>query len=258
MPSTIHTSDNPPSTVVIGAEEDDSAAYRTISVLALVGLALGLAAPLAFFAPLLMVLPIAGAVLGLLALHRIATSDGALMGRAAALAGIALSVASLTAAWTRVELSQYLLSRQARSTALEWFTLLQQGEVEQAFQLMNNSRQRPAPVNPDDPNSKPATSPIDDFRATPVVHFMLDHAQTAPVRYDRDVTIDMFAAGEARIQQQYSVDVPPVDGNGAASTIDVVLVRTRSGGPYEWLISSAASDDVPTAPHDHDHAGHAH
>jgi hypothetical protein len=174
--------------------------------------------------------------------------------------GIALSVASLTAAFTRVELSQFMLSRQARSAALEWFALLQKGEVDQAFQMMGSSRQRPAPVNPNDPTAKPATSPLEDFRAGPVVHFMLEHAQAAPVRHDRDVAIDMLPNGEARIQQQYSVGVPPTGGNGTTSSIDMVLFRSRSssGGPYEWLISNATSDDVPTQPHEHDHAGHAH
>ncbi len=151
MQSTIHTSDRPPSTVVIGAKSDEDAAYRTVSILALVSLALGLVSPLAFFAPLLMVLPITGAILGLLAVRRIATSDGALIGRTAALAGLVLSVASITAASTRTQLTQYLLSRQARATAVEWFTLLQHGNVEQAFQLMTSSRQRPAQPHPGDP-----------------------------------------------------------------------------------------------------------
>jgi hypothetical protein len=264
--STTHTSSTPPSTVVIGADDDDSAQYRTISVLSLVSLAFGLASPLAFFGPLLMVLPIAGAVLALLAVRRIALSDGTLIGRTAALLALALSVASITAAFTRVELSHYLLSRQARATALEWFTLLQQGETEQASQLMSNSRQRPAPANPDNPNAAPATSPLDEFRAGPVVHFMLEHARSAPVRYDRSVAIDLFTTGEARIQQQYSVGVPPTNGDGTVSMIDLVLQRSRGagGGPFEWLVSSATSDDVPTEPHEHDHdhghdhAGHVH
>lgn len=260
MQSTVPTSDTPPSTLAIGAEIDDDAAYRTISILALVSLGLGLISPLVFFAPLLLVLPIAGAVLGLLAVRRIATSDSALIGRAAALVGIALSVASISAAITRGELSQYLLSRQARATALEWFALLQQGDAEQAFQLMSTSRQRPSIAPPDAPAEQPAASPLDEFRAGPVVHFMLDHAKTAAVRYDHEVASELFPTGEARVQQQYSVGVPPPNGDGTSSTVDLVLQRSRgpAGGPFEWQISSATSNDIHVEPHDRDHAGQVH
>ena len=57
-----------------------------------------------------------------------------------------------------------------------------------------------------------------------------------------------------------------VGGDGTVSMVDLVLQRSRGagGGPFEWLVSSATSDDVPTEPHEHDHghnhdhAGHAH
>ena len=44
---------------------DDEPSYRTISVLALVSLMFGLAAPLCLMAPLLFVIPIAGVALAL-------------------------------------------------------------------------------------------------------------------------------------------------------------------------------------------------
>lgn len=260
MQSTIHTTDTQPTAVVIGAEVDEDANYRTVSVLALVSLGLALLSPLVFFGPLLMIFPIASAVLGLLALRQIATSDGALIGRAAALVGIAVSVAGITAGFTRTELSQYLLSRQARTTALEWLSLLQQGDAEQAFLLMSTSSQRPPHAHPGAPTEQPAESPLDIFRASPVVHFMLEHAGSAPVQYDGDTAYELFTTGEARIQQQYSVSVPPVDGNGTTSTLNIVVLRSRgyAGGPFQWRISSATSDDLPVEPHEHSHAGHVH
>ena len=103
MQSTIHTTSTP-SAVVIGADED--AAYRTLSILSVVSLILGVAAPLAFFAPLLLVIPLAGIATALLAIRHIALSEGALMGRAAALVGLVLSVGCISAAFTRTALTE--------------------------------------------------------------------------------------------------------------------------------------------------------
>lgn len=258
MQTTIHSNDAPPSAKLIGAESDADADYRTVSTLALVSLGLGLVSPLVYFGLLLMVLPIAGAVLGLLAIRRIATSDGALIGRAAALVGIAVSVASIAAAMTRTEVSQFLLSRQARATSVEWFSLLRQGNPDQALQLMTNNYQRPPQALPGAPVEKPAASPLDEFRANPVVHFLLEHAQTAPVEYLGDVVYDLFPSGEARVEQQFSVGVPPRVGDRTSSVVNLVLLRSRAsgGGPFEWRISTATSDDVPVEPHDH--AEHVH
>jgi hypothetical protein len=80
-----------PSMAVIGADEDT--VYRTLSVMSLISLCLGLAAPLCLVAPLLYAIPIAGTAVALVALRQIATSDGALIGRKAALVALALCVA---------------------------------------------------------------------------------------------------------------------------------------------------------------------
>ncbi len=78
VPSNLHTTAMSPPAAVVGAE--DEAPYRTMSVLSIVGLVLGVAAPLAMFAPLLFAIPIAGAAVSLLALRRIALSEGRLSG----------------------------------------------------------------------------------------------------------------------------------------------------------------------------------
>src|SRR5262245_45308902 len=73
--------------------------YRTLSVLALVSLVIGLASPLAFAAPLALAIPIIGIAVALVALHRISRSEGLLAGRWAAITGLALSVASIVAVY---------------------------------------------------------------------------------------------------------------------------------------------------------------
>jgi hypothetical protein len=233
------------SAVVIGADED--ASYRTMSVLAIVSLLLGLAAPLALFGPLLFVLPIAGIVVALLAIRRIALSEGTLIGRKAALVGIALSIASMTAAYTRAELTQALLSRGARSTALEWFSLMQAGKAESALSLMSQSRKSPPRAEPGaPPPTGPVLTPVESLRADPVAHFLLEHAAGAPVEFVSAEPALLYPSGEASIDQTYTVGVPSETTSAPVTTVKVTVVRPRSadGAPSQWLVSGGRSDDI--------------
>ncbi len=244
-----------PSAVVIGADED--APYRTVSVLSIVSLVLGLAAPLAMIAPLLFALPIAGAVVAVLAIRRIAASDGLMVGRMAAVIGLALSIASVSAAVTRTALTQELLSRQARAAAFEWFKLLQAGDAERAFLMTLASRQSPPPQDPSDLHdavSEPETPPLEKFRVEPVVHFLLDHAQGMPVEYVRDSAFDPASNGGERIQQLFVVGAPAAAGDASTTSVEIVLqqVRGYKGAPSQWLVSAYQSDDVTAEPDQHD------
>ena len=105
MQTSIHPTAATPSAVVIGADED--AAYRTMSML--VDRRPGARARCA-------TRDVRPAADGdshrghrswrLLAIRRIALSEGTLIGRTAALIGLALSIASISAAFTRTELTQ--------------------------------------------------------------------------------------------------------------------------------------------------------
>jgi hypothetical protein len=250
------------SAVVIGM--DDEADYRTISVLALVSLVLGLTAPLCLMAPLLFALPIAGVALALLAIRRIAVSDGALIGRAAAMIGLALSIASMTAAYTHTTLVQELLSWQSRAVALEWIALLQAGKTEQAFEQTVASKQGPpppAPAGAPEATAQPQVPPIDTFRQDPVVQFLLDHAQGASVRYVRDEAFDPGVRGDASIQQQFVIGAPKATAGGGTTSIQLIMKRSRgyNGARAQWLVSAYKSDDVASHPSEHDHsAAHNH
>jgi hypothetical protein len=260
--TSVHPTAATPSAVVIGADED--AAYRTMSSLSIVGLVLGLAAPLTMFAPLLMVIPIAGVAVALLAIRRIALSEGTLIGRTAALIGLALSIASISAAFTRTELTQVILSRQARATAREWFDHLQAGQADQALLLMSLSRQSPPSTEPGEaPGGEPkaAPTPLESLRADPVAHFLLDHAAGAPVEFVRDTSLELFPSGEAQIQQEYSVGVPSETRDAPTTSVELVLQRSRgsNAAPSEWLVSAAKSDDLAVHADAHEHsADHVH
>lgn len=134
--------------------------------------------------------------------------------------------------------------------------------MQRAFELTTTSRQPPPKAPPGAPESDEiAVPPIENFRKDPVVHFLLEHAKDAPVTFVRDEIVDPAAIFNARIQQLYEVAAPPPDANGAAATtIELILQRTRGYGnaPTEWLVAAYRSDQLP-ADHVHDsHAGHAH
>ncbi len=262
MQTSSHPTVPSPSAVVIGADED--AAYRTMSSLSIVSLVLGLAAPLALFAPLLMVIPIAGVALSLSAIRRIALSEGTLIGRTAAILGLALSVASISAAYTRTELTQVILSRQARAVALEWFDHLKAGDADNALLLMSLNRQSPPTedsLEPHGPAAHASRTPLESFRADPVVHFLLDHAAGAPVEFMRDSGLQLFPSGEAQIQQLYKVAVPSETSGTPETTVELVLQRSpgSNGGTSKWRISAARSDDIAVhAGDDEQLPGHVH
>jgi len=241
-----HTTVPRPAATVVGGEDD--IVYRTVSVPAVLSLLLGLASPLSFIAPLLLVIPLAGAVLALLALRRIAESDGAMIGRGAALVTLALCVASSSATFSRSVVEERLLSRQARQVALEWFELLQRGDVERAFALTLDSIRPSAPPDPTSSVAEAEQNPLERFRGHSVVRYMVIGNGAIEVRYERDLGFDPGLRGQCRIEQQYRVGAFQPTSPAPPATIRVTLQRILSGdAPPRWLVAGTLSDDVPNA-----------
>jgi hypothetical protein len=233
-----------PAGVVIG---DDEADFGTISVLSLVSLVLGLAAPLCVLAPLLYAIPIAGAAVSLLAIGRIAASGGALIGRKAATIALALCVASASAAWAHTALANALFSRQARQAALEWFELVQAGELRRAFDRTVASTQSPPPpppVNSLEASAGPAPDPFQQFCDHPVVKRLPAAGQGREVVYVRDLGFDAGVRGDRRIRQEFSIGNSADSSDRSAMHVQLTMQRTRSDSatPNRWLVSDLPSE----------------
>lgn len=260
MESSTYNSGSSAAVGVVGL--DDEPTYRSISVMALVSLLLGLTAPLCIMAPLLFALPIAGIALALMALRNIATSDGTLIGRTAALVGLALSIASICMTVTRAKVSETMLSQQARATAMEWIELLQAGNTDEAFEMTTAKRKGPPPPSPLNMESpQPARKPIDEFSENPVVHFLVQHAKGAEVSYVGDAGFDPGAYGAAMIGQEYDVAASQEPDGKSPTRIQLALerVRGRAGTPWQWLVSNYQSDVLKSHVHEGaGHDGHAH
>lgn len=122
--------------------------YRPISALAVAALALALASPLALVSLAWAFLPLAGMGASAGALYRIRRSESAMLGRAAALAGLLVSAAVAAAAPTRAVAARQLVLAEARHVADDWFRALAEGRADRAFLWTLDPAARPA-LKPD-------------------------------------------------------------------------------------------------------------
>jgi len=120
-------------------DADELGQYQSLSTAAIVALMLGLLSPLAFFSPLLVVVPLFALAVALWALARIKGSEGGLLGTRLAYCGLALAIVFGVASVTRVQIRGELLQRQASEAAQRWLSLLAQGRAEEVLSLMTHA-----------------------------------------------------------------------------------------------------------------------
>ncbi len=187
-------------------DEADVAQYRAVCGLAVVGSIVGLLSFVAVFAPMLWIVPALGVVLGILALRRIARETPTLVGRKAALMGLALSLVFAVAAPTEFFYYRWLLRQEARQFAGYWFEYLLNKEPHKAHQLTDSAAGR----QPLDeklweyyPTGAESREALEGYVARPVVRAILTLGNQAHVRFyntesqstenERDIVVQSFA-----------------------------------------------------------------
>lgn len=119
--------------------------YRSVNRASIVGLILGLLSAVSLVHWLFSPIAIAAVAVSCLALVQIRARSGELVGRKAALSGIALGVFFATFATTREYVRRAELEHQARQHADQWLDLLRKGEVHDlymAFELQKSYEDR--------------------------------------------------------------------------------------------------------------------
>jgi hypothetical protein len=221
---------------------DQTVAYRTFSVLAIIALLLGLASPLCFVGGLLFGIPLIGIAVSVLAIRRIDTSDGVLAGRWAAVIGLALCVASLASALTRDTVGGHLRASHAEAFARDWLSLLVAGRPEDAFRLTVEGAQ-PRPQMPEPGVPAPDKSPYELFLERPVIRAIQAAGAGAAIRLDETVSSRRLNSFHVIVEQKFSI-VPATSGDSTGSPVEVVLTvqraRLASEGGSRWLVSSYA------------------
>jgi len=123
-------------------QDTDSGQYQAISGLAVVGLLVALASPAAFGHPLLWAVPLAAVVICVLALRQIAREAPAMIGRKAALTGLAVALLFGAAAPAQRYTYGWLVDAEARRFAAQWFEFMRQNEREKSYELTRHAEGR--------------------------------------------------------------------------------------------------------------------
>ena len=231
-------------------DDADTKQYRAVSGLAILGLLASLLSLLGLVTPLLWALAIVALLVNLAALKRIRANAPALLGRKAALAGLAVSAVALCAAPADWIVYRTLLRGEARQCAGLWFDYLRDNQPHKAHQLTLNPTTR---------------DPLDDtlwesYREgsqgrpifegnlrSPEVRTLLALGDKATVRYY--ATESQWTEGDKdEVYQTFAVTFPDSDG---LKTFFVGLMLERSvhspTGRAYWQISRTFGGVKPKA-----------
>ncbi len=196
------------------SDDPDATQYQAISGLAVAGLLAGLLSLLAFASPLLWVLAVVAVMVNVKALRWVAANAPALLGRKAALTGLALSVFTVFAIPVDWLLYRAFLRQEARQFAELWFDYLRTDHPLLAHQLTVAPSMR---GRLDDRKLWESYQDIEarqmlrQYLARPEVRTLLALGDRAIVRYY--ATESQWADGPRdRVYQTFAVTFPDTDG----------------------------------------------
>jgi hypothetical protein len=247
------------SPVFHGDDPEQTTEYRTLSVLAIISLVIGLFAPLAIAGPFLLAIPFFGIAVSLVALRQIAVSGGVLAGRWAATAGLVLCIASAIMPASHDMIQRAIRIHQAEKFGRGWIALVTAGELKQAFHLTVDATRPPAPPQPNapppEPNAPPKPSAYDTFVANPIIKALQAAGPNADVRIREALAYQATSYRNISVRQLVAVTPAPASPSGSGSQpFEFVLSVQRATLSREsmsrWLITSyelpkAATDSTP-------------
>jgi hypothetical protein len=220
--------------------------YRPVSGWAVAALLCGLTSILALVHPLLWCLPISGAVVSLVALRRIGRSGVKLLGRKAALIGLAFSVIYGIAAPVRLKTREHWLVARADRLADEFLEDLRTRQLDQAFALMLRSVEKVPSHRPtagDKADSEPQDARQLFFSEQPVATLLSLGAQARAVRLETAILtpedIRQPVGVLYRIQNAAASDSNPLE-------VLIYVEQIFDGeGQERWWITRVATPPPP-------------
>lgn len=178
-------------------EDFEVARYRVLSGTAVAALVFGVLSILAVLDPLAWTIPVVAVVLAAAALLSIARREGELIGRRAALIGLALALAFGGYAVSHWITGRMLLQRQARQFGMAWFEFLREGQPQKALQLTVHPNQR-QPLNQSlwryYGKDWTRRDELTTYVSRPLVRTLLELGELAEVRFyeNEEVTGDRY------------------------------------------------------------------
>ena len=119
--------------MAVKTRSDELADYRPVSRLAVAALAAGCGSGLVLFTPLAAMLPLVAIVLAVAALAELRRGAGRIVGRWAALAGLALAVGFVSQAAASALADRWVAGRRAVVTASTWIDSIRAGRLADAL-----------------------------------------------------------------------------------------------------------------------------
>jgi hypothetical protein len=158
--------------------------YRALSVVAVIGLIVGLASLVVLVEPGAWWLPLAGLAVSAVAVVRVSRSER-LTGRGVALGGLALSVAMSVAVPADRLCYERLIGHEAEQFGYRWFELLGHYEPDRAFELTKHPATRLPPGSPVAKKDAEQQRELDAYLARPIVQKLLGLGDKARVSCER-------------------------------------------------------------------------
>jgi hypothetical protein len=220
------------------------ASYQSLSILAIFSLIVGLLSPLCLLWSGFLALPLVGIVLSLLAIRRIATSDGQLAGRGAAIAGLSLCVAFGVMSFSHQSITRYLRSNQAEEFGREWLALIAANDTNRAFKATYDGNR---PLPPPEPGAPaPTTTPYEDFLSSTLIKKILAAGKDAKIQFADTLEFTWQAQSSFLVKQRFNVTPQTGDADSRVA-IDLTMHRARYRGEAipRWLVTSFEMADVP-------------
>lgn len=222
---------------------DDASAdvpYRAPSVLAIAAFLLGILSPLAFVHPVVWVLPAVGVGVALAALARIKQSDGALIGRPAAVAGLLLALTFGLAAPVYAVSRTIWLEHRAQQVSEQFFQLLREGRKYEAHQLTLHPDLRFPPGSAYEgayEESGEAQKSLDKFLEREAVATVLKLTPEAEI-VPHEVAVEIAAPDLDRIQLDYDIHGVTVNGRQIDAHVPITIdrVKNRKTGGWVWVV----------------------
>jgi Domain of unknown function (DUF4190) len=220
------------------------ASYKSLSVLAIFSLILGLLSPLSLVWSGFLILPAVGIVLSLLAIRRIDTSDNQLAGRGVAIAGLVLCIAFGVMSYSHESLVRHLRSKQAEEFGREWLKVVLANETSRAFNATYDGNRTLPPPEPGSP--APTTTPYEEFLSSALIKKILGAGNDAKIEFVDTLEFVPQTQTSFLVQQRFKV-IPQGCEPADRVVTDLTMHRGQYRGKTEpsWLVTQYEMADVP-------------
>lgn len=217
------------------------AEYRSVSKLAVASLLLGLVSAVALLGTQLLVVNLLGVICAVLALVRIARSEGQLIGRHVALAGLALSLTFGAGVYAHQAVVERLIAREAERWGLDWCELVRDGKLPLALELQSPpNRRRPLDGALADyyESDQQAASELESFRENPVVVALSSASKDAQLRSGDVEQVVRSGQGEYVVVRQFLL-TPAGSTERKPAVLRLQLRRMQLGrlGGGAWFLA---------------------